>query len=230
MPAYITSPFKPSPELLVAGRPSYLWGSYNDRTGPTIGSVISDQVNASNTAAVVFQILSGNIPVVGALATIVGTANSGNTFNVTNAPIIGVTATPAGIITIQFAVNFPAQALLADKGQVIIPQPEVAETLANGASFPVAVPFQNPQMDQGRAITAVVSIPGTLPTTATVTLQQAVQDIDSEYADIATVISVTGGVATGGQVTAERTLGRFYRFNTTGVTGPASSLIAKILG
>ena len=115
MPAYITSPFKPSPELLVAGRPSYLWGSYNDRTGPTIGSVISDQVNASNTAAVVFQILSGNIPVVGALATIVGTANSGNTFNVTNAPIIGVTATPAGIITIQFAMNFPTQALLAQR-------------------------------------------------------------------------------------------------------------------
>lgn len=232
MPAYIKSPFKPSPILLVAGKPEYLWGAFNDRTGPTTGLVISDAINAGNTVTVVFQVTGGNIPVVGALVTIVGAANASGNINVTNASIIGVTSTPAGVVTIQFQIQTPSgtQLLLADSGQVIIPQPETSEALANGASVPVAVPFQNPQMDQGRSITAVVSLPS-LPTTATITLQQSVQDNDVEYADIATVVSVAGGVSTGGQVTAEKTLGRFYRFNTTGVTGGTlPSIIGKIIG
>jgi len=69
-----------------------------------------------------------------------------------------------------------------------------------------------------------------LPTTVTITLQQAVMDKDSEYSDLVTVASVVGGVLTGGQVTVEKALGRFFRFNASSLTGPASTIIAKILG
>ena len=225
---YILSPFKPVPKLLVAGRASYLLGSWIDRTGPTLGMIISDAA-VTTTATLVFQINSGNAPVAGALITVIGAANSAN-FNVVNAVIITASTDMAtGICHVTYAITSTSQGTLPDSGQVEIPQPENAVALLAQASEPVAVPFQNAQVDQGRAITAVVSLP-TLPTTVTITLQQAVMDKDSEYSDLVTVASVVGGVLTGGQVTVEKALGRFFRFNASSLTGPASTIIAKILG
>src|SRR5579859_1597664 len=129
MSQYITSPFKPTPVLAVAGTPVYLLGGYNDKTGPTLGNVISDSA-VTTTATLSFQIISGNIPVAGSLITVVGCANSNN-FNVTNVAIISVVSTTAsGVCTVTYAISSTSQGTLADGGQVVIPQPETGDTVS----------------------------------------------------------------------------------------------------
>lgn len=241
MPQYITSPFKPPVQLLVPGTPSYVLGSYNNRTGPTLGNVISDSGNGT-TGTVVFQILSGNAPVQGALITIVGTANSAGAFNVTNAKITAVTTDMnSGISTVSF-LSATVQASTPDGGQVQIPQPEIGEMVFTGASFPVNSSYSTASPDQGKVITVEVSFP-TIPTTVTgVFLQGANQDIDSEYADISgPITTVVAGVVTpagsGSWNSGQGTTGtiqavnqlnfRFYRLRVAGVVG-AGTIVGKI--
>jgi len=233
MSSYIKSPFKPAPALIISGTPLYLFGSFNDRTSPTKGIVLSNSVDSFNNATVTFQVQDGNIPVVGALITIVGSANSAGAFNVTNRVIASVSSVLlTGLVTVIFSLAASAQPNAADVGQVLIPQPEIGEALpveVNFASVPGALVSQGARLEQGRAVTAIVSFP-VLPTAVTVKLQQAMKDIDSEYADLATVTSVVAGVQTGGQITLQGVLGLFLRFNTSGVVGGNSSLIvAKLI-
>ena len=230
MPAYQTTPFKASPALLIPGIASYLLGSYNDKTGPTFGYVQSNSA-VTTTGTLTFRITSGNVPAVGSKITVVGTANSTGVFNVTNATILTVSCTDAGICTVTYAISSTSQATVADSGEVLVPQPEVGEACVNESSVPAAMPYGNSTYNMNQGLTAVVSFPS-LPTTAVVALQQAVQDIDSEYATVATVATVTGGAVTaaGSQITVDPTLGRFFRFNVSSVTGGASpSIVAKLL-
>ena len=178
MPSYVTSPFKAPVQLLVPGTPSYVLGSFNNRTGPTTGRLISD-AGVTTTGTAVFQIQSGNAPVAGSLITILGASNSPN-FNVTNAVIISAsTNMDTGVCTVTFAITSTNQGTLPDNGLVIIPQPEVGETVVNGASVPVSASFSTANPDQGRVVTAIISFP-TIPTTVTgVFLQGADQDIDA---------------------------------------------------
>src|ERR1035437_6143899 len=138
MPSYIQSPFKPMPHLLTPNTPTYVWGSFNDLTGPTTGNVLSDSA-VTTTATVKLQILSGNVPKAGSLITIVGAANSVN-FNVVNASLISVsspTNPDTGIYTVTFTITSTSQGTLADAGQFIIPQPELGENVSGtGASVP----------------------------------------------------------------------------------------------
>jgi hypothetical protein len=233
MPAYITSPFKPTPTLLIPGFPTYLWGSWNDKTGPTQG-VVLQSLGIGATAELIVKILSGNIPVVGALITVVGVAASAN-FNVTNAVITAVDKYPHGnnpdngMYALAYAATV-ATPMQADAGQFIIPQPEVAEALTAVSSAPVVMPYGNSTYNQNQGLTAVVSFPS-LPTSVIVSLQQAVQDIDSEYATIAVAATVAGGVVTTGpQITVDPTLGRFFRFSNGAVVGGTlPTIIAKLL-
>src|ERR1035437_1224306 len=94
MPSYIQSPFKPTPTLLIPGSPTYLWGSWNDKTGPTQG-VVLQSLGIATVGELVVKILSGNIPVVGSLITVVGVSASNN-FNVTNVAITAVDTYPHG--------------------------------------------------------------------------------------------------------------------------------------
>ena len=225
---YQSTPFKEHIKLLVSGRNSYLYGSYTDKVSPTFGYVLSNS-SIGTVGSVVFQIRDGNPPIVGALITVRGTENSGGVFNVVNAIILSaVTNTDTGVSTVTYAVASTTQASAADNGQVDVPQPEIGETLVNGSSAPVAMPFQNAQMGQGKDLVAVVSFP-TIPTTAVVTLQSALIDLDAEYADIVTVASITGSVVTGGQVSVGDMAARFYRFHTTGLTG-VGTIIGKLNG
>ena len=228
MSQYQSTPFKEHVKLLISGRPAYLYGSYNDKTSPTFGYVISNSA-VGTVGTVVFQIRDGNDPMVGALITVRGTANSGGVFNVVNAVILtAVTNLDTGVSTVTYAISSTTQASAADNGQVEVPQPEVGEAIVAGSSAPVAVSFSTANPDQKRGITAVVSFP-TIPTAALVVLQQAVQDIDSEYATINTVATVAGSaITTGPQVTIDPVLGRFFRFNTSGVTG-SGTIVAKLL-
>lgn len=241
MSQYITSPFKPAPILAVAGQPTYLLGSYNDKTGPTLGYVVSNSASTT-TATLVFNIASGNVPVNGSLITVVGTANSAGVFNVTNVAITVVSTTAAGLCTVTYTIASTTQASTPDGGQVIIPQPEVGETVSGSsyASVPVAIPFNNPVMQEGKSLTATLSLPnsGTL-SGITAVLQGADFDVDSEYKTIHTFAAVTGAntsetfqtgtdtvapSATPGTITANPGGAnivnyRFFRFKFTAITG-----------
>lgn len=199
MTQYQKTPFKPPVILGVVNAPTYVFGSYQDKTGPTFGQVISDS-STGTTATVVFNILSGFIPIVGSLVTIVGTANGASNFNVTNATVTSVSTTAAGVCTIQFTSGSLSQSSTADSGQVLIPQPELGENLTgNYASIPVATPLANAPNQQGRSISASVSFPvANTSAAAEVTLQGADFDIDSAYEDVGVV--VVSGAVTAGQV------------------------------
>ena len=237
MPAYVQSPFKPPVQLAVAGTPSYLIGSYNDKTGPTLGYVISDS-SASTTGTLVFQIVSGNVPKTGFLITVVGTANSAGIFNVTNTAVTVSSVTDAGVATVTYTVSSTSQASTADSGQVIIPQPEVGETVAAAyKSAPVARPFNNPNINEGQSLTATLNL-GSGLSGVTGTLEGADFDIDSEYVTIHTfgtsgltsfqtgqdTPAVAGNANPGG---VNQLNWRFYRFNISAVTG-SGSVIGKI--
>jgi hypothetical protein len=206
-----------------------LWGSWNDRTGNTLGNVLSDSGNGT-TSTVTFQLLSGNIPFVGALITIVGTANAGGSYNTTQSPILSVNYTVQGVITVTFAGS-GSSASASDSGQINIPQPEIGEALTAVSSIPAVMPYGNNTFNANQGLTAVVSFPS-LPTSVVVSLQQAVQDLNSEYTTIATVATVSGGAVTaaGSQITVDPTLGRFFRFsNGTVVGGTLPTIVAKLL-
>jgi hypothetical protein len=239
MPAYVTSPFKPVPALLVSGNPSYLYGSFDDKSSPTQGAVLTN-AGVTTTATLAFLITSGKIPVVGELITVIGCANSAN-FNVTNVAIASVSVVAAtGVCTVTYAISSTTQGTLADVGAVFIPRAEVGEALGNGSSAPVAAPFNNPQVDQGKVLSVSVKFPS-LPTATTVKLQGANFDIDAEYEDIATVATVAGGVVTvgpdwnTGQGASGTAAGvnqlnyRFYRLNVSGTSGGSSpTIVGKI--
>jgi len=234
MPAYQTTPFKPTPKVLVVGRPSYLWGSYNDRVPPT-ALIVTAVAAASNVATVYVKVKEGNIPVVSGFAaptiTIVGTTSNSGDFNVTEKTISSVSIdTVTGVGTIAFALTTSDLSKTADGGQAISEQPEVPEALANGASIAVAAPMASSAGANGRTLTAQVSFPS-IPTTCTgVTLQGSNVDRDSEYQDIGTAIaSVATGTVTGGNAVFQNQAYRFYRFKIAGVAGGTSPSILATL-
>jgi hypothetical protein len=228
MPQYQLTPFKQVPALLVGGTPQYVYGSYDDRSSPTQGKVLTN-AGATTTATLVFQILSGNVPSVGDKITVVGCANSAN-FNVTNAFILTVSTTVAGVCTVTYAITSTNQATTADGGQVIIPRLEVGEALQNGASVPVAKAANNALVDQSEVIMVSVSFP-ILPKTCNVYLQEALVDLDSEYSNIAQVAAVSNSVAAGSVVfpTSIEVAGRFYRLAVSGLVG-TGTIVGKIEG
>jgi hypothetical protein len=228
MPAYVASPFKPPVQLLVAGTPSYVFGGYDDRSSPTFGYIISDSAS-STTGTVTFQVVSGPIPVVGDNVTVRGAANSAN-FN-TSGTVLTVTAEADsagiqnGVVTITYTISSTTQATLADGGQVECTRVEVGEALVNGASVPVAAPYNNSQTDSKKTISVNVSFPSA-PSTVIVTLQGANFDKDSEYADITTVYN--SSTATSGTAEVESNY-RFYRLKVTAASGGTSpTIIGKI--
>lgn len=249
MPFYIASPFKPMPQLLVPGTPSYVFGSFNDKTGPTLGIVLSDSGDGT-TSTVTFQIISGNIPITDTLVTIVGTQNSAGAYNVTNAPVLSVTQvdTPDdGVYTITF-LGSGTSAKTADYGQLIIQQREIGDALtATGSSYPVMAGAAGPNSN-GKSLSVTVKLPASTtanPSTltgVTVVIQGANLDLDSEYNTIGTVgTGLAAGSTTDWQSgqgdTATGTLAagsvnlpnfRFYRLSVTAATG-AGPIIGKIL-
>src|ERR1035437_7810509 len=197
---YSKSPFKAVPTLLIQGTPEYVYGSLNDKTGPTLGYIISDSA-ITTTATVTFRIASGNVPTPNSLVTVVGATNSAN-FNVVNATIITVTCTDAGICTISYAITSSTVAAgTADAGQVYIAVPEVPDNLTAaivsaldghaGASAPVAAPVGSTAI--GRSISVTVNLLAnstTYPSTlsgVTIVIQGANKDRDDYYNTIGTI-------------------------------------------
>jgi hypothetical protein len=224
MPAYVKTPFAPNVPLSVAGFPVYLFGGFNDGISPTLFQVNNVASNGT-TATLTGFVRAGNIP---AVASLISTQGLQNLTNVSNVAISAVTINATtGIGTIQF-LDAQTVSSVADSGAALIPQPETSEAIANGASIPMTVPYTNAPSNSGsRSVKAVVSLP-TVPTTLTVKLQSAVTNQDSEYADLITVLTVTGSTVSGGQSTFTMEPGRFYRFNVSGLAG-SGTIIAKLL-
>jgi len=201
MPLYQTTPFKQQPKMLIQGTPEYVFGSLNDKTGPTLGFVIQT-AGTAGTSTVLFQITSGNVPVAGSLVTIVGTSTSGGSFNVTNATVLSVSTTEQGLCTITFA-GTGSGVLTADYGKVSIPQIEIGDqistfgTTSASASVPVAGVVGATTI--GRSMSATVTLPTSSaanPSTltgVTVVIQASNVDRDDHYNTIGTI--VTGGSA-----------------------------------
>lgn len=246
---YQTTPFKAAPQALVPGAPAYLFGSFNDKTGPTLGTVISDSGTGA-VSTVTFQILSGNIPAVDSLVTIISSANAAGAYNVTNATVLSVTQvnTPDnGVYRITFSGSGNS-ATAADVGQVYIAQREVGDPLTTTvASTPVVSGAAGPNSN-GKSLSVTVKLPANTTanpsnlTGVTVVLQGANFDLDSEYNTIATIgTGLAAGTTTDWQSgqgdTATGTLAagsvlspnfRFYRLNVTAVTG-SGPIIGKLV-
>ena len=240
MPVYQTTPFKPSPQALIQGKPEYVFGSFDDKSSPTQGTVISNATNGTTTATLIFQILSGNVPLVGDLITVIGCANSAN-FNVTNVAVLTVSCTTAGVCTVTYTITSTATptSQTADTGRVIVPRIEVPEAI-NGteASVPVAAVVGATVV--GRATSASVTLPANsaaYPSTlsgVTVVIQGSNVDKDDHYKTIGTLTAAgaqgnTYDWQSGQETPAEAGNAnpggvdilsyRFYRLNVTGVRG-----------
>ena len=240
---YTQSPFKPSPTLLVQGRPEYVFGSWSDKTGPTFGYVISDSA-VTTTGTLTFRVVSGNAPAVGSLITVVGTSNGSGNLNVTNAQILTASTTDAGVSTVTYTITSSTVAAgTPDGGEVLVPQPELGDILSSfpASSVPVACPL-SPGNQSGKSLSATVKLPaqqlGVASTLSAVTvlIQGANFDENAQYNTIGTITAA--GTASGGPNvydwqsgqgdTATGTLAsgsvdlinfRFYRLQVSAATG-----------
>ena len=239
---YQTTPFKAPVQLLIQGTPSYVYGSYNDKTAPAFGYIISDSGTGS-VSTVVYQQTQGNLPIPGSLVTILGSANATGLYNVTNAVLLTVVANDFGTVTITFAGS-GSSASAPDSGQVIIPQIEIGDNLT--AALVSALPYSSVPVAAvvgatvtGRSTSATVTLPtssAAFPSTlsgVTVVIQASNVDRDDHYNTIGTIttagaagstydwqsgegISTTGTLAAGSVNVLSF---RFYRLQVTVATG-----------
>lgn len=228
MPVYVDSPFQ-NAQVVQEGTACYLFGSYNAHQANT-KMWVTNSALTSNVATLTVQIIEGEIPTVGSFISVIQTQAGTGGMNVNRAVITAVTivaATGAGTIT--YAQTHANIVSVADTGTAVAEVPEVPETLANGNS--IAAIFQAPKGDAQFTVPLAVTFP-TLPTAASVDLQAALHNINSEFTKVATVVVVAAGAYTAGngpfnQVTLQR--GYFYRFAVSGLSG-TGTIVGKIGG
>ena len=240
MPTMNTSGFAALPEVVLPGKPAYMYGSMPWDTQDTIIQ-ITNVAATGGTATVAGYIRGGNIPVVGNLISISGTQTSSGLFNVSSVPLTGVTVNPLTATgTFTFALVGTVGSTV-DAGEMIVPIAEVAETLANNTSIPIYVPSQEPNDMGTKSITTAVTFP-TMPTAATVKLYSAINlpknlpgsagsewTLDGVVATVATSSQSVGPLITydTGANTAALA-GRFFCLQVTGVSG-TGTIVAKMV-
>lgn len=228
MPAYNKSPFGPPPVLMVGGRTEFLYGAWSDTVSPT-QITISSVAIASNVATVVGTIVSGNIPTVGSLVSVEGTASDSGAANVTNVALASVTANQTtGAITITYAATGTNQTTTADSGFALVPQPITYDTLVAGSSKQAASAENDPSTSDERAYFAQVFF-GTIPTACTVSLQASLVDQDADYQTVGTVATVAAGAVTLSGASFANANYKFLRFNVSGLTG-TGTIAAALMG
>ncbi len=240
MPTMNLSAFAPLPEVVLPGKPAYIYGSLATDTQDTLLQV-TNVAATGGTATVSVYVRAGNIPVVGNLISIAGTQASSGLFNVSSAPLTNVTINATtGIGTVQFALVGTVGSV-ADSGQALVPIQEVPETLAANTSVPVYVPSQEPNDMGTKSITTAVTF-STMPTTATVNLYSAINlpknlpgSAGSEWTLDGVVATVAASAQTVGPLFTYDTgantaalAGRFFCLQVTGVTG-SGTITAKLI-
>ena len=241
MPVMNTSAFAPLPEVVLPGKPAYLYGSLNTLAQDTLID-ITNVALTSNVATVTGIIRQGNIPIAGNLISIAGTTNASGAFNVSSIALTNVTiSATTGTGTMTFALTHADVASAAATGQALIPIQEVPETLAANTSVPVYVPSQEPNDMGEKSITTAITFP-TMPTAITVKLYSAINlpknlpgSAGSEWTVVGTVATVAASAQTVGPLFTEDTsantaalAGRFFCLQATGLTG-SGAIVAKLI-
>jgi hypothetical protein len=214
-------------ELLIPGRLTYLLGYYSAKTSPTLANITNISA-AVNTVTITVGLTAGNAPTTAQLLTVQNASNSA--INAVSAPITAVTGFNGGdnsVGTIAYTVTGVGTIVsVAGSGQVVMPVAEVPDVLQNGSSLSVAMPFNDPRIDQSRTIVVQASCPSA-PTTATINLSAS--DDNVTFYTLQTVLSYTGGTAAGGMAEIAYQSVRFLRFDVSNVTGGSSpTVIARI--
>jgi len=219
---------QPVPQC-VQGWPTYLLGTF-DYGAATGLYTITNVARTATTATVTIAVKSGNVPVVNQLINVLC---DNTNFNVTGAQTkitaVSVNAT-TGIGTIQYTTSgFGEIVSVAATGQVQALVPEVGETLVNVTSMPTALQA-NTGANNAQTITFEVTLSGGTPT-ATVAVQKAMNNIDSEYVDAGAGTNLNFTAAAGTKsYTAVDLRDRFVRFVISGVSGGSSpTIVAKVL-
>jgi hypothetical protein len=240
MPTMNVSAFAPLPEVVLPGKPAYLYGSLATDTQDTLLQV-TNVAATGGTATVSVYVLAGSVPVVGNLISIAGTQTSSGLFNVSSAPLTNVTINAkTGVGTVQFALVGTVGSV-ADSGQALVPIQEVPETLAANTSVPVYIPSQEPNDMGEKSITTAVTFP-TMPTAVTVKLYSAINlpknlpgSAGSEWTLVGTVATVAASAQTIGPLFTEDTsantaalAGRFFCLQVTGIIG-SGLITAKLI-
>ena len=252
MSQYQLTPFRAAPQLLIQGKNEFVFGSLNDKTAPAFGYIISDSGTGS-VSTVVYQQTQGNLPIPGALVTIVGSANSALAYNVTNAVLLTVVANDFGTVTITFSWS-GSSASAPDSGQVIVPQIEIGDNLTAG--LVAALPYTSVPVAAvvgatvtGRSTSATLTLPASsaaFPSTlsgVTAIIQASNVDRDDHYQTIGTIgTGLAAGTTTewqsgqGAATTPAVLLDsnvdllsfRFYRLQITAATG-AGYVVGSIM-
>lgn len=201
-----------APQQCVPGLPAYLLGSFNRLVPPTKMTVTSVALSGT-TATIGVLVIEGQIPTAGQLVSIAGAVPS--YFNVTNAPILSVSAATSpdlGVYTITFSLTNSGIVTTISPGLAIAPQVEIGDALVAEASSAASLQA-NVNPAQGRSVRFDVTFP-VLPGAAIVYAQSADLDIDSQYTNLGTVASVVGGVVQGANTNAPNTSSVYF----TGVT------------
>jgi len=226
MPSYIDSPTQGA-IYLQKGVATYLFGSFDYKKSNTQMSV-TNIVGNGTTATLTVQIYGGEIPIVGNLVSVSQTTTSSGAFNVNRAALTAVSINALGAGTISFLLATSVSST-PDAGTAIAEVAEIPETLAAGAS--IAACLESPECDSQKTIPLAVTFT-TKPTAVTVTLQVALRNVDAEFTNTTTAVTVAGTAYTAGpvvQATLQR--GYFYRVIVSGLTiGSGVGLVVKIGG
>jgi hypothetical protein len=227
MPPYPNNPFQ-TPQLAQKGVPTYLLGAFDFKVANS-RFYLTNVALTSDVATLTVQLLGGPMPKVGDLVSVVNSNSTTGLFNVNRATITAVAIdAKTGAGTLTFALTHADVAGAADSGTVITESSPVPETLVAGASQ--ACVFQMPDEGSQFTVPVAVNFP-TLPTAATVHLQAALRNIDSEFTNVdgsnpvAVVAAAAQTVGPFSQVTLQR--GYLYRFIVSGITG-TGTIIAKL--
>jgi len=212
----------------VPGYPTYLLGTF-DYGAATGNFTITNAARTAFACTLTVAVKEGNLPIVGQLVSVLC---SNATFNVSQAALTAVSFNAAtGIGTITYAgTTFGEVVSVAATGQVVAFVPEIGETLTAKTSAPASIQA-NTGPNNGRDIRFEVIVSGGTPT-ATVAVQSATNNIDSEYVTetaVSTSLSFTSANGTKAYTLVDARA-RYYRFVISGVSGGSTPVIvAKVL-
>ena len=225
MPAYVNTPFKPTPILLVPGFRDYAWGGYNYDAATTRMWILTDAVS-SNVATITAQLLEGNLPIVGQNVSIGGTANSSGGFNGGPYPVLSVSQnTTTLVVTITFALTLTNQSAAADGGLVLGAPVTTYETLPSSAtaSRSFAAGGSNVAGQGQRGITWFTEYTGS-PSTVTANLQGADIDEDASFTTIDSSTNASGESRSVGSINY-----LFYRIQLASTGGTSPKVAAGLM-
>jgi hypothetical protein len=116
---------------------------------------------------------------------------------------------------------------VADAGQAIVPQPEVAESISTVASVAVT-PKQDSEMSLNRTVTVQTNYT-TVPTAHTLTLQGSMTNLDADYVSIGTAATVAASAVTLGFLSVVSSF-LFYRVLPSGLSGTGKYVVKIAAG